>query len=48
MLMLTAEKRELLRECGWERGEGGVEGLWLALQGQEAQLQLQGQGDVIG
>lgn len=46
MLMSIAEKRELLRECRWERREGGVEGLWLALGGQEAQLQ--GQGDVIG
>lgn len=26
LIMSIAEKRELLRKCRWERGDGGVEG----------------------
>lgn len=49
MLIVTiAEERELLRECRWERGDGGVEGrIWLPLRRGEAQPQ-EGQGDLIG
>lgn len=40
LMMSIAAKRELLRECRWESGDGGVEGRMAAASGSEAHCRM--------
>jgi hypothetical protein len=47
LIMSIAEKRELLRESRWERGDGGVEGRMAGAPRVRGAI-AQGQDDRIG